>query len=418
MKIAGYTLHPALSVPVCLGLLLMLLLALWPLSGPGPEAPWLAYLPHFLLLTAAITGACFTQTRLLFIAAIMSATLQCVYWAFFIEHDPAHGAATLLLGTLVLPPLAAVFHRSQERGLFTTHGAIRAMTVLILAGFIITLPLASGFQQSVMSSAPPSFRTESGWLRIPGVGLLALLASLPFLLFRQRGESPLLGPLIGLSILAAFLALNVPSSLCRPPLQRAGLLLFGTLSGFTLLLAALESAWRHMNIDELTELPGRRPLKHRLRCLGAHYVLAVVDIDHFKRINDTYGHPAGDQILRYMAAELRNNPRGSAFRYGGEEFVVVYENLSYKDALNNLDDLRDIISRKEFFVRDEARPARKQRGPTPARKPESPRIHLTVSIGAASPSTYYRTPQDVLEAADQALYRAKENGRNRVCHIA
>lgn len=417
MKIAGYTLQPALTVPVVLALVLMLLLTVWPASSSWPDAPWFIYLPHFLLLAAAIAGLCFTQTRVFYLAAIISVTLFVVDQSYFVAHDAARGAATLLLGCLFLPPLAAVFHRSQERGLFTQHGVIRATAILVLAGFVITLPLSSGFQQSVMTSVPPSFRTESGWLRLPGVGLLALLGSLPFLFFKQRGESPLLGPLIGMAVGIVFLALNFSSSLCRPPQHRTALILFGALSGFTLLLAILETAWRHMNIDELTELPGRRPLKHHLRCLGTHYVLAIVDIDHFKRINDTYGHLAGDQILRYVAAELRNIAHGTAYRYGGEEFVVVYERLSYKEALNNLDDLRDIVSRKDFFLRGETRPSQKPKK-IQQRNKEAPVIHLTISIGAASSSLHYPTPQEVLDAADQALYKAKENGRNRVCHIA
>jgi diguanylate cyclase (GGDEF)-like protein len=363
-------------------------------------ASWFVHLPYFLLLAAAI-------------AVILYFTDQ----SFFAAHDPARGAATLLLGCLFLPPLTAIFHRSQERGLLTSHGAMRAVAILVLAGFIITLPLISGFQQSVITSAPPSFHTDSGWLRIPGVGLLALLGSLPFLLFRHRGESPCLGPLLGMAVLSVFLALNFSSSLCHPSHQRAALILFGSLGGFILLLTVLETAWRHMNIDELTELPGRRPLKHRLRCLGSDYIIALVDIDHFKRINDTYGHPAGDQILRYVAAELRLNPRGTAYRYGGEEFVVVFERIPYKAALDNLDDLRHAISQKDFFLRGEARPARKP-SKTQPRQQDTPVLHLTISIGAATPSAHYRTPQEVLEAADQALYKAKENGRNRVCHIA
>ena len=416
MKIAGYPVQPVLATPVVLGLVVVLLLAVWPLIAPWPESAWFSHLPLFFLLAAAVAGACFTQTRILFLAVPAAATLFCVDHATFAEHDSAYGAATLLLGTLLLPPLAAVLHRMQERGLLTPYGAIRAMTVLVLTGFVIALPLSSGFQQSLMSSSPPLLWTSSGWLRIPGSGLLSLLGSLPFLLFRPRGESPRLGALTGMALVFLFLSLNFASSWHPPAPQRATLVLFGTLGGFTLLFAVMETAWRHMNIDELTELPGRRPLKHHLRCLGDAYVLAVVDIDHFKRINDTYGHLSGDQILRYVAAELRQNLRGTAYRYGGEEFVIVYERLAYKDSLNNLDDLRDAVSRKEFVLRSKTRPPQKPR--TPQQPPaEATVIHLTVSIGAAAPSVNYKTPQEVLDAADQALYRAKENGRNRLCHI-
>ena len=131
MKIAGYTFQPILAIPALLGLVLMLLLAVWPASAPWPDAHWFIYLPHLLLLSAAIAGVCFTQTKVLFLAAIVSVTLLCVDQSYFVANDPARGAATLLLGCLFLPPLAAVLHRSQERGLFTSHGAMRATAVFV-----------------------------------------------------------------------------------------------------------------------------------------------------------------------------------------------------------------------------------------------------------------------------------------------
>ncbi len=407
--------QPALAIPPLLAVVLMLVLALWPSSLPWPDEGWFIYLPHFLFLAAAIAGVCFTQARVFFLAMAMSATLLSVERAFFGVNDPARGTVAVLMGSLVLPVLAAVFYGMQERGVLTPYGLTRLIVVLFFAGVVLALPLSSGFQQAVMSSTPPSFRTDPGALRIPGISLLALLTSVPFLFLKVRGESPLLGSLIGMALGFFFLALNFCSSLLSVAEQRPALILFGALGGFTLLLAVLETAWRHMNIDELTELPGRRPLKHRLRCLGDAYVLAVVDIDHFKRINDTLGHLAGDQILRYVAAELRKNKSGTAYRYGGEEFVIVYERHSYKEVLNNLDDLREAISHKKFFLRGGSRPAQKPR--QPERKTDAPFVNLTVSIGAACPSPHYRTPQEVLDAADQALYKAKENGRNQVFHV-
>jgi len=408
--------HPVLLIPLLMGLVVVLILAVWPASVSWPDGAWFVYLPDFFLLAAAIAGVCFNQTRVLFLAVAVFAALFSVDQSYFEAYEPARGVAALLLGSLFLPLLAAVFHWLQERGLFTPYGLSRTMIVLFFVGLVILLPLSYGFQQAVMSSSPPSFRTAPGVLRIPGLSLLVLMGSLPFLLFRQRGESPCLGALTGMALGFVFLALNFNSSLFPLPHQRPALILFGSLGGFTLLLVVMETAWRQMNIDELTELPGRRALKHRMRCLGKDYLLAVVDIDHFKHVNDTYGHLAGDQILRYVASELRQNLSGAAYRFGGEEFVIVYERHSYKEAMNNLDDLREAISRKDFFLRGGTRPAVKPK--QPQRKADAPFIRLTVSIGAAGPSEHFQTPQEVLDAADQALYKAKENGRNRVYHNA
>lgn len=417
MKIAGYNIQPVLAIPVLLAVLLLITLAAWPSSAPWPNSPWFVYLPHFILLATAVSGACFAQTRILFLSLATAATLFTLDWTSFACPDPQRSTAALLLGSLLLPPLAATLHRLQERGLFTSRGLSRALAVAGLIGLIVALPISVGFQETIISSPPPSFRTVHGWLRLPGVGLLALLVSLPFLLLKPHSESPRLGILTAMALVFIFCGLNFASSIYDPVSHRAAIVLYGTLGAMTLLLAVMETLWRHMNIDELTELPGRRPLKHHFQCLGESYILAVVDIDHFKLINDTHGHPAGDQILRYVASELRRRLRGVAYRYGGEEFVVVYERTAYEAALNDLDDLRDIVSRKEFFLRGKDRPIRKPRQLRPLTAPPAS-IRLTISIGAARPSAHFRTPQEVLEAADQALYQAKENGRNRVCHVA
>ena len=415
MRIAGYNLDPVIAIPGMAGAVLLVLLAAWPSATSWPEAPWFILLPHLTLLAAGVTGLCFTQTRIFFLSLFSSLGLFLLDRAAFARPDPHEANAIRLIASLILPPLAAILCRTQERGLGNTHGMARALPVLVAAGLVSLLPLIPDFRQAIESTLPPFLWTREGGLRIPGLSLLALLAALPFLWFKPQGESPRLGPLIALSVVVIFAAWNSPSSLFSPSSRRAALILFGMLGGTTLLLAVMETLWRHMNIDELTELPGRRRLKHHLRCLERNYVLAVVDIDHFKQINDTHGHPAGDQVLRYLASELRRHLHGTAYRYGGEEFVIIYEHQSYTTALNDLDDLRDAVSRKEFFLRGSDRPARKPRHPHhPVRVPS---IHLTVSIGAAQPAAHFKTPQAVLEAADQALYQAKENGRNRVCHV-
>jgi diguanylate cyclase (GGDEF)-like protein len=172
-----------------------------------------------------------------------------------------------------------------------------------------------------------------------------------------------------------------------------------------------------MNIDELTELPGRRPFRHHLRCLGGEYTMAVVDIDHFKAINDTYGHAVGDQVLKFLAAELSRQAAGRVYRYGGEEFAVIYESGAYEQVLDNLDDLRDAVSHKTFYLRGPDRTDQKPRRRQASAGTPSRQITLTISIGAARAGARYATPQATFEAADQALYRAKEQGRNRVCYV-
>ena len=93
-------------------------------------------------------------------------------------------------------------------------------------------------------------------------------------------------------------------------------------SGLILVISLIETAHAMAYQDELTSLPGRRALKEYLLKLGNEYTIAMLDIDHFKKFNDTHGHDVGDQVLRMVASKLVGfSGGGKAFRYGGEEFL-------------------------------------------------------------------------------------------------
>ena len=256
-------------------------------------------------------------------------------------------------------------------------------------------------------------------IRIPLAGLLAFVGSVPFLLRTPEHDSPLLGPLLGCSVLFFFGGLCFDSAAWFPEQGRTALTLFSMGGALTLIWAVLEGAWRHANMDELTELPGRRPLKHHMSCLGADYAIAVMDLDYFKKINDRYGHDVGDQVLRYVARHLARHPASRAYRFGGEEFVLVFEGQDFGSFCASLEELRKGVDSREFVLRAPGRP--KERPNSPPAVTDNPMgqiIRLTVSLGVARSGSRYATPQDVLKAADEALYRAKEGGRNQVCVAA
>ena len=148
--------------------------------------------------------------------------------------------------------------------------------------------------------------------------------------------------------------------------------------------------------------------------MGGEYCLAMLDIDHFKKFNDKHGHDIGDQVLRMVASRLAQvTGGGKAFRYGGEEFTVIFLGRYAGDALVHLEDLRKEVAHAEFAIRACMRPKRKPK--TPRRRTMTPqRVSVTISIGAAWPNVRTKTPNDVLKDADKALYRAKKQGRNRV----
>lgn len=158
--------------------------------------------------------------------------------------------------------------------------------------------------------------------------------------------------------------------------------------------------------DALTGLNNRRYLDNHLKILFARAAarsrplsLCLIDIDRFKLVNDTYGHDAGDDVLREFSARIRSTVRGAdlACRYGGEEFVVVMPDTDAAAAAAVAERLRAIIEKTPFVL-----------------KGAGTAISLTASFGLSCSTGDADTPEQLLKQADQALYKAKAEGRNRV----
>ena len=133
-------------------------------------------------------------------------------------------------------------------------------------------------------------------------------------------------------------------------------------AGLILVFAVLEHGYDIAYRDELTGLPGRRAFNNVMEQLGGTYAIAMCDVDHFKRFNDTYGHDVGDQVLRMVASKLSQvGGGGRAFRYGGEEFLVVFRGRSAGEAEPFVESLRRSIADAGFVLRSPDRPERKPR---------------------------------------------------------
>lgn len=181
--------------------------------------------------------------------------------------------------------------------------------------------------------------------------------------------------------------------------------------------AVAHEAYQMAFRDELTGLPGRRALNERMQRLGRNYVLAMTDVDHFKKFNDTHGHDVGDQVLRLVASKLSKvSGGGRAYRYGGEEFAVVFAGKTLEECMPHLEVIRGVIAAYVIHLRDPDRPKDDQQGRQRRGSAAATSVSVTISIGAAERQVEHRNPEEVLKAADQALYAAKGAGRN--CVIA
>ncbi|MCW9025358.1 MAG: GGDEF domain-containing protein [Gammaproteobacteria bacterium] len=179
------------------------------------------------------------------------------------------------------------------------------------------------------------------------------------------------------------------------------------------LYAVLQESWRMAYLDELTELPGRRALREKFQKISGVYTVAMLDVDHFKKFNDTYGHDTGDAVLRMIASKLNKITGGGvSYRYGGEEFSVVFTGKRVSEAKPYLETLRETIANSPFVVNRASRRKSDKKG----KQKKSKTVTVTVSIGIADSETTASSPWEVLKLADKALYRAKKKGRNCICH--
>ncbi|WP_421950236.1 PleD family two-component system response regulator [Pelagibacterium sp.] len=172
---------------------------------------------------------------------------------------------------------------------------------------------------------------------------------------------------------------------------------------------SLNSTMAMAVIDELTGLYNRRYFERHLAMVlnkaqeqDRDMALMLLDIDYFKPVNDTYGHDAGDMVLKEFATRLQRNIRGVdlACRFGGEEFVVVMPDTDMRAAQGVAERVRSAIADEGFQIGTEGA------------------LNITVSAGLALNDQDNDTPESVIKRADIALYRAKRSGRNRVVHDA
>ncbi|MCF7858122.1 MAG: GGDEF domain-containing protein [Candidatus Cloacimonetes bacterium] len=193
------------------------------------------------------------------------------------------------------------------------------------------------------------------------------------------------------------------------------LMIFFTTSALILLITAIESSFSMAYIDELTGLHGRRSLNDTLASLSKNYAIAMIDIDHFKKFNDKYGHKTGDQVLKMAASKLNDiSGGGKPFRYGGEEFTVIFAGKTSKEAKPYMEEYREKLSASEFVVRSPIRRSSTAKNRGKKASVNRTTATITVSTGIAEHSKDQTKPEKVLKAADKILYKAKRLGRNRV----
>jgi len=398
-------------------------------------APSLPFFSVTVFAAGVLLAWRFNSSRILFSLLVLLLAHRAVDFFSAGQTNTGPGRTPIALAALLVPLNFIAFAQMRERGL-TIAGIAPRFALLFIQS--VAFAVLCRPENSPARAHPPGAASIPLWI------LLSFAAAVAVFIRRFFQTRKPIEPGFVWSVAAVFLWLQFAPT---------GKMSDAYVATAALILAAslIETSYVLAYHDELTGIRGRRAFNESLLSLDQQYAIAIVDIDHFKKFNDTYGHDVGDQVLCMVARRLSQvGGDGQAFRCGGEEFAIIFRNTSAKEAFEQLESLRQNIERSTFHVRTAERRAERRAASKNAesdlRKTESDRrksqkknadlrrdsrprlsteaqlrehdnpdhLSVTVSIGVAEPSTRYRQPEKVIQAADQALYRAKNKGRNRV----
>jgi diguanylate cyclase (GGDEF)-like protein len=358
---------------------------------------------------ALLLGLFFNRSRI-FVASL---ALLAMAWVVSTRLAPGfadpRGLVLYSLLSLFVPLTGLVLVLAPEHGLRSNsgHWLLLLIPAQVVAGWVVMRYAVGAAAALVLDWMPP--RVHESWaLSMPASVLFA--AALVIALWRllRHGSEDL-------AALTAWLifALAVLAAYDEPGFAPVALAASMIPAAASLVRSSHELAY----YDQLTGILGRRALDERLDALGRNFTIAMLDVDHFKQFNDTYGHETGDDVLKMVAAQIaRVGGGGTAYRYGGEEFSIVFPGRGLRESLPFLEEVRRNVEAYQLVLRDHKsrnvpkKVAEERRGRR--RLPRNETVSVTISIGVAEANKHHSTPQEVIEAADKALYRAKQKGRN------
>jgi diguanylate cyclase (GGDEF)-like protein len=400
---------PTILVPT------VVMLAAWVIVFRIPQIPpdkqtLLPFVPHLLTVVGLLLACHFRRGRVI-LALLFVGVCYHLYQTCFIHSIDTPKAWLLYRAMVVMVPLNLLFVTlMREKGFWSAAGRMRFLFVAIQV-FIVWMSIKFAYHAPWIALTRPLVN----WPFLERFAMPQLTLVLLFLAFcvsiarSLSKSSPIEGGMFA-SVVTVFVMFrwmwspHVPETFCSA-------------SALILIMSVIQDSHNMAFRDDLTGLLSRRALNEQLPGMGSRFAVAMVDVDHFKRFNDTYGHDVGDQVLKVVGTHLLNvTGGGRPFRYGGEEFTVLFPGKGAKEAAPHLERLRQGIADYSMALRGDDRPKDEKRGRnyrSASRRTEA--VSVTVSIGVAEMGGGNATPFDVIKASDVALYKAKNRGRNQVC---
>jgi diguanylate cyclase (GGDEF)-like protein len=312
---------------------------------------------------------------------------------------PLYTASIFSIVCMCIPMNILLFSSIKERGIFNTWGFMR-FSLIMLELFFIALAVIAKDSNLINLFSKPLVPLDLTMVILPQPALLTAGITLLYLVKKQAVQPSNLNNAFIAVLFTALLGLQLKANVMAIPVFFCG-------AGFILLIAVIQDSYSMAYLDELTSIPARRALKEELMKLRGEYTIAMLDIDFFKKFNDTYGHDTGDEVLCLVASVLKNvSGSGKVFRYGGEEFTIVFPHTKAGEALPHLEALRAAVEKTPF--------AHQKKEQKKGKKSAPKQLFVTISIGVAERNEKHRNTEEVMKAADNALYRAKKKGRNCV----
>lgn len=392
----------------CILLIFAYYISIWLKAAPPTVKLLSQYISYVLFAVGMFFGWWFNRSRVFFCSLTLMLS-QLILIHLFPQESEKIGYYNMALSmvSVYIPLNIITFSIQRDRGIASSWGRMRLLFIIIeflIGTWIIWYNDTDLLQLFNIKLFPVDIKLLPDFSHI---SLLLYSVSLIFLFIRQAitGKNQD-APFISITIFS-FAALLYIKDVNTAAVMFA-------VSGLMLSAVVVWASHSMAYLDELTGLPSRRALKEEMLKLGSKYTIAMLDIDHFKKFNDTHGHDVGDDVLKLVAVCIKGvGGGGKAFRYGGEEFTVVFPGKTADEAVPYLEELREYIADRGFIKRSKNRPKEKP-ADIVTKSSSYKKLYLTVSIGAAEKNEKYRSAEEVITAADKALYRAKSKGRNCV----